>query len=126
MCLRILGDGMKKMVICWIILVGGLVGVLTYIGFSYEESVSSYKSLEADLVEYADTYINMNNINLAIDEKLIITDEKMRENNLIQSMSIDSDECTGYVEVKKSINKTNYKAYIKCRSYTTEGYTKQK
>lgn len=117
---------MKKMIICWIVLVGGLVGVLTYIGFNYEESVSSYKSLEADLVEYADTYININNINLAIDEKLIITDEKMREDSLIQNMDIDSDECTGYVEVKKSINKTNYKAYIKCRDYVTEGYISPK
>lgn len=117
---------MKKMIVYWIILVCGLVGVLTFIGFTYEKSVSEYKSLEADLVESADTYITRNNINLVIDERIIITDEKMREDELIQSMSVNSDECTGYVEIKKNINKTNYKAYIKCRDYTTDGYENQK
>lgn len=117
---------MKKMVICWIILIVGLVGVLTYIGFSYEKSVSEYKSLEADLVESADAYININNINLSIDETLIITEEKLRESDLIKELTVKTDECTGYVEVKKNINKSNYKAYISCKDYQTEGYTKQK
>lgn len=117
---------MRKMVICWVILVVGLVGVLTYIGLTYENSISEYKSLEADLVESADAYITINNINLSIDETLIITDEKMRESDLIKELKVDSDECTGYVEVKKSINKSDYKAYISCKDYQTEGYTKQK
>lgn len=117
---------MKKMVICWVILIVGLVGVLTYIGFTYEKSVSEYKSLEADLVESADAYININKINLNIDETLIISDEKLMEASLVRSMNIESDECQGYVEIKKSINKTDYKAYISCKDYQTEGYTKQK
>lgn len=117
---------MKKMVICWILLIGGLVGVLTFIGLTYEKSVSLYKSLEADLVESADAYVNITKIDLAIDESLIITDEKLREDNLIGSMSVESDTCEGYVEIKKNINKTNYKAYINCKEYQTEGYKKQK
>ena len=113
---------MKKMVICWIIVVGGLIGVLTYIGITYEKSVNSYKSLESDLIESADAYIKIKNINLAIDEKMIITAGQMREDDIIKNLSVDSDECTGYVEVKKNINKTDYKAYISCKEYTTEGY----
>ena len=117
---------MKKMVVCWIILIVGLVGVLTFIGITYEKSVSSYKSLEADLVESAGAYIKINNINLTIDEALIISDEKLMEESLIGNMSVESDECKGYVEIKKSINKTDYKAYISCKDYQTEGYTRQK
>ncbi len=117
---------MKKMVICWIILIVGLVGVLTYIGFTYENSVNEYKSLEADLIESADAYMNINNINLSLDEYLVITDELLREADLIKVLNVDSDECTGYVEVKKNINKTDYKAYISCKDYQTEGYTQQK
>lgn len=117
---------MKKMVVCWVILVVGLVGVLTYIGFTYEKSVSEYKTLEADMVEAADTYVNINNLNILGEEKVIITDEQLKESDLIKNMNIEDDECKGYVEIKKSINKTEYKAYISCRDYTTEGYTKQK
>lgn len=117
---------MKKMVVCWIILVGGLVGVLTYIGFTYEKSVSAYKTLEADMVEAADAYIKINNINILGEENYIIKDENLKESDLMKDMNIDGDECKGYVEIKKNINKTEYKAYISCRDYTTEGYTSQK
>lgn len=116
---------MKKMVIAWVLLVGGLVGVLTYIGFSYEKSVSDYKSLEADMVEAADTYIKINNLNTLGEENLIIKDTELQASNLI-NMKVDDDECNGYVEIKKNINKTEYKAYISCRDYETEGYKTQK
>lgn len=116
---------MKKMVVCWVILVVGLVGVLTYIGFSYEKSINDYKALEADMVEAADTYININNINTLGEESLIITDTLLTEANLI-NMQVDNDECNGYVEIKKSVNKTTYKAYISCKEYETDGYTSQK
>lgn len=116
---------MKKMVVCWVILVGGLVGILTYIGFSYEKSVSEYKSLEADMVEAADAYIKINNLNTLGEDNLIIKDQEMQESKLI-NMQVGEDKCTGYVTVEKSVNKTEYKAYISCRDYETEGYKAQK
>ncbi len=117
---------MKKMVICWVLLVGGLVGVLTYIGITYEKSISEYKTLEADMVEAADAYVKINKLNLLGEDNLIILDEQLRENDLIKSTSVNDDKCRGYVKIKKNINKTEYKAYISCKEYTTEGYTPQK
>lgn len=116
---------MKKMVVVWIILVGGLVGVLTYIGFSYEKSVSDYKALEADMVEAADTYIKINNINTLGEDNLIVKATELQEASLI-NMKVNDDECKGYIEINKNVNKTEYKAYISCRDYETEGYTSQK
>ena len=51
-----------------------------------------------------------------------IKDKELEENNLLPTMSINDDECKGYVLVKKAYDNYEYDAYIKCKNYTTVDY----
>lgn len=113
---------MRKMLVCWVILIVSAVSTLTYIGLRYENMTKEYQILEVDLVEAADIYIKINDIKLSTSEEFTIKTEELLEQNIIKTMDVGEDTCEGYINVKKNISKINYKAYIKCREYTTADY----
>ena len=74
------------------------------------------------MTEAASIYITVNKIKLKLGDKLTIKDKELEENNLLPTMSINDDECKGYVLVKKAYDNYEYDAYIKCKNYTTVDY----
>ena len=113
---------MKKMYACWIFLMVVLLSALLFFGYAYIDSISGYQSLEADMVEAGDFYLNINNIELSVGESIRLESKQLIEAKTINSMEVEDDKCEGYVEIKKNISNYDYKAYIKCNEHTTEGY----
>lgn len=113
---------MKKMMIAWIFLAAGLFGTLYFIGVNYTKSFSAYRELEADMIESAHIYLEVNDISLDFNETLKIKAEKMVESNTLSELSVKDDTCDGYVIVKRTIKEYVYTPYIKCSEYTTIDY----
>ncbi len=74
------------------------------------------------MVEASDFYLDINKIDLAVGEGIRLEGKQLIDAKLLSSMAVEEDECEGYVEIKRNITNYDYKAYIKCDSYETEGY----
>lgn len=113
---------MKKTVILMVVFSFIMVGTLTYIGIRYEESVKEYNALESDIEEGAQIYLELNEIELSVGENYKIKAETLLNENYIETMSIDDEECIGYANIKRNLTDYEYQAYIKCEDYTTVDY----
>lgn len=113
---------MKKMIIIWIIMAFAMVGTLTYIGFKFEEKVKDYQALENDIIESAQIYMELNDLDLDLGESLKLKTSKLIEDGYLKGTDVDEDTCDGYVVVKKGIKDFEYNAFIKCENYTTVDY----
>lgn len=110
---------MKKLVIPWVIIAIMLTVSLLFIGYNVQKHDKDYRTLENDLIEASDIYLKNENIDLKINEKKVIKMETLIEKNILNSELKDKLSCDGYVEVKKGINKIDFKPYIKCDDYET-------
>lgn len=113
---------MKKMYATWIFLISVLFIAILYIGYTFIDSISLYQALENDMVEAADFYLNINKVNLSVGEEITISSKQLLDDKTLNSMTVDKDECKGYVRIKRSISNYDYQAFIKCTEYQTEGY----
>lgn len=113
---------MKKMITLWMFLAICLFGSLFFIGISLNNEYKPYRELEADMQESASVYILMKEIKVKPGDRLKITSKDLIDSKSIDSMSVNDDECTGYVIVKKSIDDNEYDTFIKCENYTTVDY----
>ena len=113
---------MKKMVMAWVFLISVLLLALLFFGYTYIDSISGYRTKEADMVEASDFYLTLSNINLSTGEGIRIEDKQLIESKTLSSMKVDDEECKGYVDIKKNVSGYDFKAYIKCENYVTEGY----
>lgn len=99
-----------------------LVGTLTYIGIKFEEKVKDYQILESDIEESAQIYMEVNKLELEYKEMVKIKTSKLLEDGILKSTSVNDDECSGYVVIRKKLKGFSYDAYIKCENYTTVDY----
>lgn len=113
---------MKKLMIIWAVIAIFLVGVLTFIGFRYKESIADYKTLEMDMVESAHVYMELNDLSLDAGESLKLTSSQLIEQELLKEDAIMDENCSGYVMIEKNLTDYDYSAYIKCDNYETQGY----
>ena len=113
---------MKKMYAAWIFLVGTLMLALIVIGYNISSKNKDYKAKEQDMIEQASSYIKKNDINLSAGESLKLDHQRLIDAGLMQNMKVNDDECEGYVKITKNTGNYDYKAYIKCKNYTSEGY----
>jgi len=113
---------MKKMYAAWIFLISVLMIALLFIGYKYSNKNKEYKAKEHDLIEQSSSYIEKNDIELNTGESIKLDHNRLVKSGLIQSMKVKDDECEGYVKVTKTQTGYDYKAYLKCKNYTTEGY----
>lgn len=113
---------MKKMMAVWIFLAFGLFGTILFIGLSMNKEYKPYRELEADMRESASVYILMKGFKLKTGEKIKITSNDLLDSKAIESMGVDEDKCTGYVNAKKTLDDIEYEAYIKCKNYTSVDY----
>ena len=110
---------MKKMMFAWVTITSMLILALLFIGINVEKHNKEYKTLENDLVEATDVYIQTNDIEINLNESKKIVMDTLIEENLIKSNLKDKLKCDGYVIVKKKINKLDFNPYIKCEDYET-------
>ena len=113
---------MKKMITVWGFLAFCLFGSLLFIGISINNQYKPYRELEADMKESASIYILMNKLKVKNGSPLRIESTDLLESTAIDSMSVDDDQCVGYVIVKKSAKDNDYEAFIKCKNYTSVDY----
>jgi hypothetical protein len=113
---------MKKILIVWTLIAVILISGLTFVGFKIKEQNKPYRLLESELESKAEALIGeypslINNGNiLEIDDFL--------NNNYEVDMTVNGDKCEGYVLIEKKLSIYSYKAYLKCNSYETTGYSK--
>lgn len=113
---------MKKLTVMWVIIMTLMFTLVYSIGLSYSKTFKPYRTLEADYVEAAQIYLDMFEIKLNSYQTMEITSDELMSNNILTESSVDGDECTGYVVIKKKLVENEYKAYIKCQNYTTNDY----
>ena len=113
---------MKKMYLAWILIVGGLILSLALIGLNIKNTNRKYKALESDMKEQANAYIIRNKVDLSNGESIKFDDNILEKAGFLKTMQVENDKCTGYVDVKRITSGYDFKAYIKCTNYTTEGY----
>ena len=113
---------MKKMYIAWICLIATLMLALIVIGYNISNKTKDYKAKEQDMIEQASSYITKNEIELSVGESIKLDHQRLIDAGLIKDMKVKEDECEGYVKVIKNSMNVDYKAYIKCKNYTSDGY----
>jgi uncharacterized protein YxeA len=113
---------MKKILIVWIIVAVIMVSGLTFIGFKLTDKYKPYTKLESDLKESAESYVGMYT-NLLSSNNIKITNQEMIDKKFSKELKTKNDKCDGYVVITKSMEMYDYKPYIKCKNYTTKGYS---
>lgn len=75
----------------------------------------NYTDAENKMIEAAKKYVNENYSNL--DNTLYVKYSTLVNNKYLDKIYENNKECSGYVEVS-----SDYKAYLKCNKYVTDGY----
>jgi len=117
---------MKKnnmLLVIWGIIVVALVGLLTTLGFMLKGKDEKYEKIEKRLVKATSSYVDNKFLYPEGNEELKILTKDLIENEFlkVEELKVNNDTCTGYVMLKKDMV-YEYKAYIKCKNYTTKGY----
>ncbi len=113
----------KGLFIAWAIIVIIIVILLTVLGFLLKSKNGEYEKLETKITDSAKRYVDNKFLYPEDDEKLKVTSKELIEATFLDELKIKNDVCTGYVVVSKD-GVYKYKAYIKCKNYTTKGYEK--
>ena len=109
---------MKKMIIAWIFLAVVLFSALLTIGIVNTKKYEDYKLLESELVDAAQGYIELTDKKIT-NKTVKITENDLKSKKLLPNMEVNDDLCSGYVNVKDTLNGLEYKAVIKCDKYET-------
>lgn len=112
---------MKKILYVWIAVAVLLVCGLTFIGFNIKKQDKPYTDYEKKLVFAAQSYMGQY-ISEMPSSSTTVSYKKLNEAGLVE----ENKDCDGYVLIKKKISTFDYKAYIKCDKYTTNGYEEGK
>lgn len=110
---------MKKIMIVWTIVLIIIVGGLTFLGFKMKEK-NIYDVLESSLVEQGKKYLGLYpGLYPSSGKTLRITNEELIEDGYDPKLEKD---CVGYLEVTASQVGYDYKGFINCPDYKTEGF----
>lgn len=114
----------KKLYYVWGIVVLAVFILLIIYGIVYKSKSYVYKELEQKLVNAEKKYVDVKFL-YPIDDKVVtIPAKEMIENGFLDSTRVGDETCEGYVTIKKGNTVYEYKAYVKCKNYTTKGYKK--
>ena len=114
---------MKKNMVIWLILILILVGGLTVIGFKIKNDNKEYKTLEKKMADVAKSYYGEKPSLLKNNGIITIQELSEYDNTLVTK--VNEEDCTGYIKTTSSMGIYDYKAYIKCDNYKTNGYVDQ-
>lgn len=108
---------MRFISIIWGTVLFLIVIALTTIGIIYKNQTKDFKTFEKEIIKKSEDYLKEKAIT---EEK--VTLEKLKEENIIETLKINEKECTGYITITKKKETFEYTPYIKCGSYKTKGY----
>ncbi len=114
---------LKTISIVWGLIIIVLFVTLTFFALKWKNQVYPYTELEEKLITTTKKYYESKYQYPAAGESKYISLDELKENNLINSLKKDDDECNGFVKVTMN-NVIEYKSYIKCNNYTTKDYDK--
>ncbi len=113
---------MKKITIVWTIILIVIVAGLTFIGFKIK-SENKDNVLEKALITQSEKYFGLYMSKYPkLNESVRITYEELKEEGYDAELGLN---CTGYVVVENKNGVYDYKAYVSCPNYTTEGYSEE-
>ena len=118
---------MKKITITWIVVAFILAIALLLFGIKITQKKSPYKALENDIIEAMKIYYGQDeNLTKLPKPKNIskITISDLEAYGIDLNTTIDNDSCDGFGIVYGENFGYTYKAYIKCKNYTTTNYKK--
>lgn len=110
---------MRKITIVWTITLLIIVGGLTVIGLKIKND-NITNIMETDLVNKAEKYMGLYpGLFPKTGEVFKITNEELKTDGYNAELE---DDCDGYIIITGKEVGFEYKAYIKCPDYITEGY----
>ena len=118
---------MNKLTILWIILIILLLSALGIIGINVSIKTKPYKALEGDIIENMKIYYGQDTNLKKLPTKgktHKVTLKELKDFGLNINNVIKNDTCDGYGIVTGETLSHSYKAFIKCKNYTTKNYEK--
>lgn len=114
---------MKVISIIWGMFLVTLFIILTIFAFRFKSNSKKYLELGEYFSSKAREYVEDNNLYPSKDETTKINKSELIDNDYIEELIVDNDNCDGFVIVsfKESYE---YKAYLKCNKYKTAKYEK--
>ena len=103
---------MRRLSIMWGLMLIIIFGALTFFALKWKNEVEPYVRLEESLVSSAKKYYESAYAYPNKGEQVTIKYTELKDNNAIESLSIDDKECDGYVVVKNN-GVIEYNGYIK-------------
>ena len=113
---------MRKLSFVWGLMLVIVFGVLTFFALKWKNENEPYFKLEESLVSATKYYYESAYSYPNKGEQVRIKYKELKDNNMIESLSINDSECDGYVIVKNN-GVIEYNGYIKCENYTTKNYS---
>lgn len=113
---------MKKFSVIWGSFLVILILILTVFGFVYKSKASEYKKLEIQLIDATKKYVDAKFLYPEEKEQLKVTFGELKENQYIEELKKENDNCDGYVIVQHNGTVFEYHGYVKCPKYITKGY----
>lgn len=117
-------ERMKSMTIIWGMMIVSIVGVLTFIGFTYNKKLKDYQAFENKLVKVCEKYVDDNKLINEETKKLKVNIKDLKTDKYIEKLEVNDNKCVGYVTVIETKSNIEYEAFIDCGKYKTEGYKK--
>ena len=111
---------LKRISIIW-----GLLLLLTFFALQWKAKTSPYFDLEKEMVSKTKSYYEMDHAYPAKGQSTTILFSDLKNANMMEELKVNDDTCDGYVRVENT-GVIEYKAYIKCGSYTSKDYDKYK
>lgn len=112
---------MKKMMLIWGIIAFSLVGILTFIGITYNKKSEKYRDYEDKLIDACEKYVELYFL-YPTEGELKVNQNTLSDEGLFKIEKVNNNACEGYVLVSKNGLVYEYDAYIDCDVYKTKGY----
>jgi hypothetical protein len=112
---------LQKIAIIWGLILVSIFALLTAFALKWKAKDQAYTALEDKLVKATENYFEEKYTYPQGNNTVKITLTELKDNNLIDKLAYNDDECDGYVIINNN-GVINYKGYIKCSKYMTKGY----
>ena len=113
---------MRRISIMWGFSIIIMFALLTFFSLTWKNKNQGYKDIESLLVDSVKGYYESKYQYPTGMEVITITLEELKNNNILTELKNGEDYCDGYVNVSYDLV-INYKAFIKCNNYITDGYS---
>ena len=114
---------LKRLSIIWGLLLFAIFSVLTFFALKWKSKTAGYFDLEEKLKSSTQSNYESKHTYPEKGQEVIVTFKELKEDNILEELKYNDDECDGYVLVTKN-DVVEFKPFIKCNNYTTKDYDK--